>query len=283
MVLQNVYHGLRGIERGTVKRLRIVAIPAKTQPWMNRPSLGATRDDPGKCVLGTVPVEADGSAHFRMPAGVNVLFQALDARGRAVQTMRTATYVQAGQTLSCIGCHEPRTAAPASGQPRAATREPSRIAVGPEGSWPLRFDRLVQPVLDKHCLRCHRPGGEKPGAARIDLRGADRSYAALGRFGGKGSVHAFARRTYSSGRSVPGDGAAMTSPLLAMFLADKPHNGVRLDADALDRLTTWLDAYGQRLGSFSDAQEAQLRRLRADWADLLIERGNDKRTALQGS
>ena len=79
---------------------------------MNFPSMGVTRDDPGKCVLGTVPVEEDGSAYFRVPAGVILFFQALDARGVAVQTMRSATHVQPGQTLSCIGCHEHRQQAP---------------------------------------------------------------------------------------------------------------------------------------------------------------------------
>ncbi|MGB2820871.1 MAG: hypothetical protein WBF17_07815, partial [Phycisphaerae bacterium] len=94
MLLVNVYDGLPGLERGSVRRLRIVGVPAKVQPQMNSPSIGVTREDPGKCVLGTVPIEPDGSAYFRMPAGVNVFFQALDAHGRAVQTMRTVTYVQ---------------------------------------------------------------------------------------------------------------------------------------------------------------------------------------------
>ena len=46
--------------------------------------------------------------------------------------------------------------------PLAARREPSRIAEGPEGSWPLRFDRLVQPVLESRCTNCHGPKGDKP-------------------------------------------------------------------------------------------------------------------------
>ena len=102
-----------GVPRGTVKRLRVVAVPPKVQPHMNNPSLGMSHEDPGKFVLGTVPVEADGSAYFRVPSGVPVLFQALDHQGLAVQTMRSLTYVQPQQTLACIGCHESREAAPA--------------------------------------------------------------------------------------------------------------------------------------------------------------------------
>jgi hypothetical protein len=72
-----------------VKALRVVAVPPKVQPLMNQPSLGVSAEDPGKFVLGTVPVETDGSANFRLPSGVPVFSQALDARGFAVQTMRT--------------------------------------------------------------------------------------------------------------------------------------------------------------------------------------------------
>ncbi len=128
--MADVYRGLTGVPRGEIKSLRIVAVPAKTHPTMNFPNLGVTRDDPGKCVLGTVPVEADGSAYFRVPAGVIVFFQALDERGVAVQTMRSATHVQPGQTLSCIGCHEPRQQAPPAKPALAGLREPSRLTRG---------------------------------------------------------------------------------------------------------------------------------------------------------
>ncbi|MFH1717651.1 MAG: discoidin domain-containing protein, partial [Planctomycetota bacterium] len=145
-LVQDVYRGLAGIERGSIKELRIIGVPPKTQPHMDSPSLGISKEDPGKFVLGTVPVERDGSAYFHVPSGVPVFFQALDGDGLAVQTMRSLTYVQPGQTLSCIGCHESRELTPAvSGRPLAARREPSRITPGPDGSWPLRFDRLVQP------------------------------------------------------------------------------------------------------------------------------------------
>jgi hypothetical protein len=71
-LVTDVYRGLKTVERGDVKALRIITVPAKTHPTMNYPNLGVTRDDPGKCVLGTVPVEEDGSAYFRVPSGVIV-------------------------------------------------------------------------------------------------------------------------------------------------------------------------------------------------------------------
>ncbi len=265
-LLQDVYRGLEPLERGSVRRLRVVAVVPKLQPHMNQPNLGITRQDPGKFVLGTVPVEADGSAYFQVPAGVPVFFQALDAQGYAVQTMRTLTYVQPGTTLSCIGCHEHRDIAPPPGSlPMAARRSPSRLRPGPEGSWPLRYDRLVQPVLDKHCVRCHQPGSPEPKAAQFDLTAA-KSYENLLNYADR-DLHKLA---FEQARSVVGQMPARQSKLLRRILSNNPP--FRSDPDALERLQTWMDTYAQRLGHFSDQQEAQLIQLRHQWQPLLEER-----------
>ena len=271
VLVQSVYFGLSCVEPGTVKRLRIVAVPAKVQPEMNSPVLGVTRDDPGKCVLGTVPVEEDGSAYFRVPSGVSIFFQALDGQGKALQTMRTVTYVQPGQTLSCLGCHDRRDKVPPPVHAMALDRGPSKITPGPEGSWPLRFDRLVQPVLDKHCVSCHRPDAADKAAARFDLTAA-KAYQGLINFGGKESVHDRVLARYKEGRSKALECDAAKSPLTPLLLEGKGHYGVKLDADAVERLFTWMDTYGQHLGSFSADQESQLLALRKEWADLLEKR-----------
>ena len=100
--------------RDVVKGLRIIQVLPKTTPHANTPRVGLANASPGKQVLGTVPVEADGSAFFRAPAGIPLLFQALDERGMAIQTMRSLTYLQPGEQTSCVGCHEHRTTAPVS-------------------------------------------------------------------------------------------------------------------------------------------------------------------------
>lgn len=264
----DVYRGLTGIPRGTVKSIRIVAVPAKTQPEMNHPNLGLTSEDPGKLVLGTAPVEPDGSAHFRAPAGVNLFFQALDADGLAVQTMRTITYAQPGQTLACVGCHEHRGEAAPNTLAAAALRSPSPLAPGPDGSWPMRFDRLVQPVLDAHCVKCHSPQG-KPEAARKLVLTAPGAYDALVKHPGL-NIASLVRRDYNAGFSQPGFGIARSSPLIPMLR--KGHNDVRLDAAAVERLATWLDTYAQRQGHFSPEQERGLEELRRRSAPLLAER-----------
>jgi cytochrome c553 len=267
LLLQNVYRGLGDVPRGTVKQLRIVAVPPKVQPQMNTPNLGVSSEDPGKYVLGTVPVEEDGSAWFRIPSGIPVFFQALDADGLAVQTMRTLTYVQPQQTLSCIGCHEARETAPAvDNYPLALSRQPSRLTPGPEGSWPLRFDILVQPVLDRNCVSCHGPArGDKP-AARFDLTAAQ-SYRNLLSFGGND----LRNLSYERDRSVVGTSPARQSKLWSMLTAEKPHGGKRLDSESRRRLATWMDVYSQTQGHFSKEQEDQLRQLRRDSAALLTD------------
>jgi hypothetical protein len=258
-LLQDVYQGLAGVPRGTVKSVRVIGVPPKVQPNMNTPSIGVSAEDPGKFLLGTAPVEEDGSAYFRVPSGISVFFQAVDADGLAIQTMRSLTYVWPRQTLSCIGCHESREAAPPTpaGHPMAARREPSKLTPGPAGSWPLRFDQLVQPILDKNCVSCHRPGSGNEKGARLDLTAA-KAYDSLLSFGGKD----LRQLAFERDRSIVGECAARKSKLWAILKDEKGHEGVRLDAESLGRLAVWMDLYAQRLGHFSDRQETELRELR---------------------
>jgi len=265
-LLMNVYDRLTGVKPGEVKRIRIVGVPAKTQPNMNKPNLGLTRDDPGKFVIGSVPVEEDGSAHFRLPSGVLVFFQALNEKGMAVQTMRTATYVQPNQTLTCVGCHEPRNASPPNRLPTAAKRPPSKITPGPKGSWPLTFDDMVQPVMEKHCVCCHQPGYKDAKAAKFDLT-ADKAYDSLVAYG-KPSLRDHVKRRYAQGKSSVAECTAMKSQLLALLQDGKGHYDVKLDPDSFARLVAWMDTYAQRRGSFSEDQEERLRKLRLKVAHL---------------
>jgi len=248
-----------------VKRLRIVGVVPKVQPLMNNPVLGVSAEDPGKFILGTVPVESDGSAFFRVPSGVPVFFQALDATGAAVQTMRTLTYAMPGQTLSCVGCHEHRESAPRVSQPALAVARPaSKISPGPEGSWPLRFDRLVQPVLDRYCVECHLAGGEKLAAAKLPLT-PDQAYQSLISFSGEDVK----KQAFERDRSVPNQAVAASTKLWGMFNSKAPHQDVKLDPGSLSRLATWLDTYAHRQGSFSDQQERDLAEFRKSIGTLL--------------
>ena len=183
--------------------------------------------------------------------------QALDSAGMAVQTMRSATYVQPGEQATCVGCHEPRNTAPPNVLPVAARREPSRIELGPEGSWPLDFQALVQPVLQQHCVECHRPSAE---GAKFDLT-AERSYDSLVDYGSP-SLRSHVQRRYNEGRSTAGACAARTNPLWRLL--DAGHYNVELGASDRQRLIIWMDTYGQRRGSFDATQEERLRELRRE-------------------
>jgi hypothetical protein len=264
LLVQDVYQGLPDEVRGTIRHLRVVGIPVKTHPTMNYPSIGLTRDDPGKFVLGSGPVEEDGSANLRVPAGVPFFLQVLNAEGQAVQTMRSATYLQAGQTFACIGCHEARNSAPPAQMPLAFSRAPSLLAPGPTGTWPLDFDQLVGPVLQQHCTACHGPDAE---AAEFDLTG-DKAYLSLADYGTPSlREHVLAR--YNLGRSIANAGASQESPLIDLLR--RGHYEVQLEPTDWQRLFVWMDTYGQRSGSFGAEQEEQLRRLRQQLAHLLAE------------
>ena len=162
--VMNIYTATLPFPKGTkITALRIIQTAAKTVAGRNNPTVGYGNgygwDKGGRMVLGTVPVEEDGSAYFTMPAGVPVYFQAVDDQGLAMQTMRTTAYAQPGERLMCLGCHELRGRTPSAttNVPLALKRAPSTIAPDVPESNPLTFPRLVQPVLDKHCVSCHNP------------------------------------------------------------------------------------------------------------------------------
>lgn len=253
----------------SVKALRIVQVLPKATPHINAPPVGLPNASPGKHVLGTVPVEADGSAYFRVPAGLPVAFQALDARGMAVQVMRSIVYLQRGEVASCEGCHEPRTTAPSRRvAAKALSRPPSEITPGPPGSRPLSYPLLVQPVLDVHCVKCH--SGPEPRKG-IVLTGEPqghytRSYNALASrvtwsaWGGRGGDF---RKVNCEPVSRPGFFGARGSPLMRMLL--KGHNDVALSPKEIERLATWMDANALFYGTFDpEAQQRQRRGERID-------------------
>jgi hypothetical protein len=130
-------------------------------------SCGATYA--GKKVWGLARVAPDGSACFKVPAGVPLYFIALDAQGRGVQRMRTFTHFMPGETQGCIGCHEPRNHA-SRPRPAASLALQPQTLHPPEWGAGVGFDycRVVQPVLDRHCTRCH--SGPTP-PSKVDLSG----------------------------------------------------------------------------------------------------------------
>ena len=260
-VLSNVNWSLLPMPQDRpIRKLRIFQVLPKTSTHVaNRPRLGYANAESARMLLGEVPVEADGSAYFRAPARKLLYFQAVDGSGHAVQTMRSATYLQPGERRSCIGCHEPPATTSSAGSLMATRRPPSTIEPGPDGTRPWSYCRLVQPVLDRHCVRCH-DGSAGPGKSRLALTsepvGAfSRSYENLRPFvrwyewGGKSIAQIVTR---------PGHGGADESRLVKIL--DDPTHATRAKLPAEDRrrLILWLDGNAPFYGVYGpEEQQAQ--------------------------
>jgi hypothetical protein len=177
--LQDVYQGLavRGVPRGTVKQLRVVGLEYRCAAIGNLSQQGrggssevTTPVAVGngswdvKVVLGTARVYEDGSAMFQAPARVPLYFQALDERGDAVQTMRSWATLMPGETQSCVGCHEHKNSVPraSAGMSLAMQAGPQPLAPFAGPARGFSFAREVQPILDRHCVRCHTGAADKP-------------------------------------------------------------------------------------------------------------------------
>ncbi|MBN1846877.1 MAG: hypothetical protein JW810_14420 [Sedimentisphaerales bacterium] len=187
--LQDIYRGegLTGVARGTVKALRVVALEFRAagigDVRNHGPGGGALASTPVgigntswdvKKVLGEATVYPDGSALFSVPARTPLYFQALDERGRMVQTMRSWSTLQPNESFSCVGCHEPKNQAPPPGvaqtQAMRAGPQPLKPFYGPPRGF--SFAREIQPILDRHCVRCHydRPAlQERLSGVALDL------------------------------------------------------------------------------------------------------------------
>jgi len=260
----NAYQGthMTGVARGTVRYLRVVESPEK-RFWTDPAWGGQGQEAPAmnwhdfnnKRILGTVPVEKDGSAHFAVPADTWVYFQLLDADGMMVQSMRSGTIVQSGERQACIGCHENRLSAPslASGYRPLALKRPPSTLDGWHGQ-PRTFSYMcdVQPVFDRHCVRCHDYGNEA--GKRLNLAG-DRDLVF------NASYNELWRKKYIK---AIGAGPAQTQPALSwgshasrlIEVVRAGHHGVKLDAESFDRLVTWIDVNAPYYPEYASAYPA---------------------------
>ncbi len=261
--VMNVYESLLPWPEDTkIRQLRVVQVFPMTVPSGGPPHetgirIAGAGDSvvPVRHVLGTVPVEADGSAHFTVPVHRSVFFQALDEDGLAVQSMRSATYLREGEHLTCVGCHEPGHRAPATptSTPLALRRPPSQLTPGVKGSRPFSFPRLVQPVLDRNCVGCHEKNAEK--APNLGREPIERKwYASYNSLAPEWGFHDYGDLY----RTTPGRFGARASKLYEHLLGG--HHGLELSAEDMHRLTLWLDLCTMFYGVYEkDRGEAQLR------------------------
>ena len=272
MVVSDIYQGLGDAARGSIKAIRVVQVFPKSTWLANQPRIGVAGEENGRAILGTVPVEADGSAYFDVPAGKPILFQALDAQGMAYQTMRSLTYVQPGERTACVGCHEGRMSAPPTDArtPLAVRRGPSQIEPGELGGRPFGFVEVVQPILDRHCVRCH--GGERIDG-KVDLRGTPQqgftqSYWALCGTPGEWKsldfnpelaaarlVPRFVQRNRIQTTPTGGTFGARGSRLMKLLAAG--HEGAVLAPNELQHVAAWIDMNAIFYGVYEPEQQAR--------------------------
>jgi hypothetical protein len=253
LVLANVYHGrnLQGVKPGQIKKLLVLEDLPKPGSKHGLPGMLGWAGSPTlRRVLGTVPVEADGSASFEVPALRAVYFVALDERDLAVKRMQSFTMVMPGERQGCVGCHERRTGTtrPAANAALLATRRPpSRIE--PVASVPDVFDypRDIQPIWDRHCIRCH--GADDP-AGRVVLTGDNnewftQSFCALFDYDQVSDV----RDWGEDGNNRPYGFGTGASPLIGKI--DGRHYDVKLTRQEFDRVRLWIETSAAFTGTYA--------------------------------
>ena len=254
----NVYDGTE-IPKGSIKAIRIM----ESLPWPVTEAEGAryfggssfgwqvsqvTCWGPVR-VIGTVPVEADGSAHFKVPVMTNasVYFQALDENGMEIQRMRTSISFAPGETRSCLGCHETRgNVAPATATGLAMKREPSTPVPPPWGNAPISYEKQVQPILDRRCISCH--GGEKPAAGLVLADtpkvhfGMDSMNASYFNLRKKGLLACTSQSIASGAVTKPRQFGSYPSKFTRKLLDDEKHKKLPITTEERQTLFTWVDA-----------------------------------------
>ncbi len=251
LVLANAYQGrnMEGVRPGEIKQLLVLEDLPKPVSFFSL--FGAISMDGTHTlhrILGTVPVEPDGSAAFEVPALRGLYFVALDEHGLAVKRMQSYVTVMPGETLSCVGCHENRAQTP----PRTAAlmalnRRPSRIEPIPDVPEVLDYPRDIQPILDKHCVTCHN--SHEP-QGRVVLSGDynewfSQSYYSL--FAHKQISDSW--RYDENGNHPPRGFGTAASPLMKKL--DGGHYNVRLSDLEHKRIQLWIESGATYAGTYA--------------------------------
>jgi hypothetical protein len=242
LLVLDLTRGLPGVSRDEVRALRILEdMPRKGVCEGGVIVTAGTSIYTAKRILGTVPVEPDGSVYFTVPADRNLYFQVVDARQREVQRMRSVVCLKPGESRTCVGCHESPRTAPPNLLVQAVRRRPSRPTPPPWGTRPVSFLRDVQPVLNDKCASCHTHGRATNRVILTDdltdqfTVGYEEllpylSVANAMRWDHPDDVYARPPYTY-------GSKASRLTKLL-----EAGHHGVSLTEDERLRLVNWIDA-----------------------------------------
>ena len=249
--IQNVYEGthMAGVEKGDVKYVRVIESPPK-QTWTHPSWGGQGQQAPGvnwhsfenKVILGEIPVEEDGSAYFEAPHSTFLYVQLLDEDKKMIQSMRSGTMVQPGETNGCIGCHEDRLSVPVNQNrmPMAIRKAPHKLKGWKGEARKFNYLTEVQPIFDKHCVKCHDFG--KKAGDKLNLAGDKNMYFNASYIdlhlkkivncigGGPSDIQ--------NARSWGSNASRLTEVL------EKGHANIKLTQDEKERIYAWIDING---------------------------------------
>jgi formylglycine-generating enzyme required for sulfatase activity len=252
--IQDIYEGegLPGVPRGTVKELRILAYEyAYTKSPSDHTAQGIQSGWDIKRLLGTVPVEADGSVLFKIPANMPISVQPLDSEGRALQWMRSWFTAMPGEVVSCVGCHEDQNSMPIPKRVMASMKTPVAITAPEGGVRSFTFDLEIQPILDRNCIGCHN------GKSRLDFRGGIKVIdSPLNKGHLKLSTSYIAFHPYVNRQGPEADIAVMrpyeyhASTSEVVKLLKQGHNNVNLTVSEWRVLYNWIDFNAPYHGAF---------------------------------
>ena len=254
-VLANVYEArnMKGVKPGTVKKLLIMEDLPKS----------ASRHGPRGAhgghislhrILGEVPVEADGSAAFTVPALRAVMFAALDEKGIAVKRMQNFTQAMPGEVQGCVGCHETRTDAGSSyrvlreraGSLLAMKRPPS-VPTKPDGVPDVYvYWRDVQPVLDRTCVRCH---STEKAAGHVILSGDLTEWRSMS----YDMLYSHLQISRATGWKENGNHGSYgfgTGASALMQKLDGSHHGVKVSQRDWDVMRLWVESSAHYSGTY---------------------------------
>ena len=262
-LVTDIYRGLTGVQRGEIKRLRIVEETARVSAlppggrWWNQAFLISWQGAYSvKNVLGTVPVHEDGSAFFEVPPGRAVYFEVLDEKNREIQRMRTFVQAAPGSTRACVGCHEDKkTTTAAAGLPMAMLDEPAKIQPESWGSGFIDYPTMIQPILDKHCVRCH--GGKEGFGKGLDFSGGwtwafNISYETMIKHRMVGYLNCNNSSVHTSEILPPRTVGSGAAPMAEVLIKRHPE----LSAAELDLMLAWMDTNSNYFGTWDYTQHA---------------------------
>lgn len=256
--IQDIYEGegLPGVPRGTVKKLRILAYEyAYRDSPSNHAAQGIQAGWDIKRLLGEVPVEADGSAIFTIPANTPISLQPLDSLGRAIQWMRSWFVGMPGETVSCVGCHEDQNLMPIPKRTIASKKTASKIEIPEGGVRPFTFELEIQPILDRACVACHNNENAAGGKNFTGGR-----YNNLYKF--SDSYLDFHPYFYRQGPEadmyvlVPYEFNASNSEMVQML--QNGHHGVKLTDKEWNTLYNWIDFNAPYHSQFFNVRELKV-------------------------